>query len=272
MPEKSKDFYVSKFPEEMIKNAINLISGDSSSVSQKYIIKYSDETWTYESINEFLAEYRKDIKGAEIRYSNTSNKIFIFFYKEGITHISFSSTNRDEIIDVFEVFESKYDKYKIKPELVEKNNEKVIKNRIKIFLGHGRSTQWRDLKDHLQDKHGYKVIAYETGARAGYTISEVLSELSASANIAFLVHTAEDQDKNELFHARENVIHETGLFQGVLGLKRAIILLEEGTQEYTNISGVQQIRYTKGNIKEVFGEVLAIIRREFNEENDEDIK
>lgn len=134
---------------------------------------------------------------------------------------------------------------------------------VTIFIGHGRSRLWRDLKDHLQDMHHFKVEAYETGARAGYTIQEVLKDMSTKASIALLVHTAEDVDREGKEHARENVVHETGLFQGKLGFKRAIVLLEEGTNEFSNIAGLQQIRFQKGNIKEVFGEVLAVLKREF---------
>jgi len=64
--------------------------------------------------------------------------------------------------------------------------------------------------------------------------------------------------------ARQNVIHELGLFQGKLGFSRAIILLEEGTEQFSNIQGIEQIRFSKGNIRETFGEVLATIRRELS--------
>jgi predicted nucleotide-binding protein len=118
------------------------------------------------------------------------------------------------------------------------------------------------LKDHLHEKHGLTVIAYETGARAGFTIQEVLEELSGSASIAFLLHTGEDAAVDGTLRTRENVVHETGLFQGVLGFKRAIVLLEEGCSEFSNIIGINQIRFATGNIKEAFGDVLAVIRRE----------
>ena len=36
-----------------------------------------------------------------------------------------------------------------------------------VFIGQGRSPGWRELKDHLGDKHGYRVVAYESGARLG---------------------------------------------------------------------------------------------------------
>jgi len=39
--------------------------------------------------------------------------------------------------------------------------------------------------------------------------------------------------------------------------------LEDGTEEFSNIHGINQIRYGQGNIKETFGEVLATLKREF---------
>jgi predicted nucleotide-binding protein len=85
------------------------------------------------------------------------------------------------------------------------------------------------------------------------------------SSLAFLVLTGEDKDESGSLHARENVIHETGLFQGRLGFSRAIVLLEEGTAEFSNIHGIDQLRFSKGNIKEVFGDVIAIIKREFDD-------
>ena len=41
------------------------------------------------------------------------------------------------------------------------------------------------------------------------------------------------------------------------------MLLEDGVEEFSNIQGIEQIRFGKKNIKETFGEVLATLRREF---------
>jgi predicted nucleotide-binding protein len=54
-----------------------------------------------------------------------------------------------------------------------------------------------------------------------------------------------------------------GLFQGRLGFTKAIVLLEEGTEEFSNIHGVQQIRFPRGGIRQTFGDVLGVLRREF---------
>jgi predicted nucleotide-binding protein len=85
----------------------------------------------------------------------------------------------------------------------------------------------------------------------------------SKSTFAILVLTGEDLDAEGNLRARENVVHELGLFQGHLGFSRAIILLEDGTSEFSNIHGIHQIRFSKGNIKETYGDVLATLKREF---------
>jgi len=46
------------------------------------------------------------------------------------------------------------------------------------FIGHGKgSVLWRNLKDHLQDKHGYKIECYELVLRAGHGIRDILEDM-----------------------------------------------------------------------------------------------
>jgi predicted nucleotide-binding protein len=63
-------------------------------------------------------------------------------------------------------------------------------------------------------------------------------------------------------NARLNVIHEAGLFQGRLGFQKAIILLEEGCEEFSNIHGLGQIRFPDGNISAKFEEIRKVLERE----------
>ena len=134
---------------------------------------------------------------------------------------------------------------------------------ISVFIGHGRDPQWRDLKDHLQDQHGILVTAYELGPRAGLSVKEVLQKLLFESSFAVLILTGEDIHADGEVHARENVVHELGLFQGRFGFTRAVALLEKGVKEFSNIKGINQIRFTKGHIRETFGDILATIKREF---------
>lgn len=69
-----------------------------------------------------------------------------------------------------------------------------------------------------------------------------LSEMLDAAAIALLVMIAEDEMADGAVQARMNVVHEAGLFQGRLGFTKAIVLLEDGCVEFSNIQGLGQIR------------------------------
>jgi predicted nucleotide-binding protein len=140
--------------------------------------------------------------------------------------------------------------------------KKEEEEEITIFIGHGNNKQWENLKSHLQDKHELNIIAYETGARAGHTIRDILDSMSEKSSLALLVLTGEDKTDTGL-RARQNVIHECGLFQGRLGFDRAILLVERGVELASNFDGIQQLRFRRGHISEVYGDVIATIRREF---------
>ena len=100
-------------------------------------------------------------------------------------------------------------------------------------------------------------------SRAGHTIRDILEDLVKSSTFALLVLTAEDEQADGMVRARQNVIHETGLFQGALGFSRAIMLVEHGVENFSNVDGIQQIRFSTGSIRETFGDVLATLKREF---------
>jgi len=180
--------------------------------------------------------------------------LYVDVYRE-FTATTVISRQRIDIESIFDIFERNVEASRVP--IKEKKQDVVV------FIGHGRSSQWRDLKDHLQDKHNIQIEAYETGARAGHTIRDILEDMVNKSSFAVLIMTAEDEQSDGTFRARQNVIHEAGLFQGKLGFSRAIVVMEDGAEEFSNINGIQQIRYSKDNIKETFGEVVATIRREF---------
>ena len=131
-----------------------------------------------------------------------------------------------------------------------------------IFIGHGRSLLWKDLKDFTQDRLHLPWDEFNRVHVAGVTNIARLSEMLDNAAIAFLVMTAEDEQADGNKRARMNVIHEAGLFQGRLGFTRAIVLLEDGCEEFSNIQGLGQIRFPKGNIKATFEEIRQVLERE----------
>lgn len=133
---------------------------------------------------------------------------------------------------------------------------------ISVFIGHGRSLIWRELKDFVQDRLHLPWDEFNRIPVAGVTNISRLSEMLDAAAIAFLVMTGEDEQADGKAHARMNVVHEAGLFQGRLGFTRAIVILEEGCEEFGNIHGLGQIRFPKGKIKAAFDEIRQVLERE----------
>lgn len=78
---------------------------------------------------------------------------------------------------------------------------------------------------------------------------------------SFVVLTAEDEHGGKL-HARENVVHELGLFQGRLGFPKAIAVVEEDCTEFSNIVGLGQVRFHKNDIASCFEEIRKVLERE----------
>ena len=131
-----------------------------------------------------------------------------------------------------------------------------------VFIGHGKSPLWRELKDFLFDRLHLGVDEFNSVPTAGVPTVERLTEMLDAAAFAFLIMTAEDEQPDGKLRARENVVHEAGLFQGRLGFKKAIILLEQGCEEFSNIHGLGQIRFPKGNISAIFEEIRRALERE----------
>lgn len=148
--------------------------------------------------------------------------------------------------------------------LERKSKRRVRDARIgtNVFIGHGRSPAWRELKDFVQDRLHLPWDEFNRVPVAGVTNQARLSEMLDAAAIALVVMTAEDQTSEGEMQARMNVIHEVGLFQGRLGFTKAIVILEEGCQEFTNIQGLGQIRFPTGNITACFEEVRRVLERE----------
>lgn len=131
-----------------------------------------------------------------------------------------------------------------------------------VFIGHGRSLLWRELKDFIHERLGLPWDEFNRVPVAGTSNVARLVEMLDSAAIAFLVLTAEDEQADGAVHARQNVVHEAGLFQGRLGFHRAIVLLEEGCEQFSNIEGLGQIRFPASRISAAFEEIRLVLERE----------
>ena len=135
-------------------------------------------------------------------------------------------------------------------------------NGARVFIGHGRSPIWRELKDFIEDKLSLPVDEFNSVQTAGTSTTGRLIEMLSSAAIAFLVMTGEDEQPTGELRPRENVVHEAGMFQGRLGFERAIVIIEDGCEKFSNNAGLTHIPFPKGRIRAAFQDVREVLERE----------
>ena len=132
----------------------------------------------------------------------------------------------------------------------------------RVFIGHGRSGLWRELVQFLREQLGLSCAEFNAVSAAGVATVERLRQMLDEVSFAFLVMTAEDEGPGGRRVARMNVIHEVGLLQGRLGFEKAIVLLEEGCEEFSNIHGLGHIHFPPGKIAAAFEDIRRVLQRE----------
>lgn len=132
----------------------------------------------------------------------------------------------------------------------------------KIFLGHGRSLLWHRVERYLEKDKKLRVEAWESVSHSGEQVVAVLEGLLNSCTFAVLVVTGEDEMAQGPVRARQNVVHEIGLFQGRLGFRRVALLEQWGTESFSNIDGLQTIPFPDQTIEASFPELERMLKRE----------
>jgi len=119
----------------------------------------------------------------------------------------------------------------------------------KVFVGHGRNPIWMKVLWYLKNDLHLQTEAYETESRASEHVIDILKDVLDRCNVAVIVMTADDPTSSDTVRARQNAIHEAGLFQGRHGFGRVILLQQKGTEEFTNIAGLERIFSTQTSKK-----------------------
>ena len=131
-----------------------------------------------------------------------------------------------------------------------------------VFLGHGGNPLWSKVHIHLKDELHLDVQVWETESRASRYPLDVLKQLLDSCTFAVLVQTGEDRTSDGNLRGRQNVIHEIGLFQGRLGFEKVALVEQEGIESFSNIHGLQVIRFPSQRIEAAYYELDRVLVRE----------
>jgi predicted nucleotide-binding protein len=227
-----------------------------------------------QSFSRKLAEYNfseleeEDITEVQLY----SNKIEEFFTKyrstgDGFYNPPSQTSNNDDTVKKINKLTSSLGDLNSKQlqkevESIKPRKRKVSKGDGKIFIGHGRNKIWARLQVFLTDELDLKTLSFESESRTSESIVNILTEFLDTSSFAILVMTAEDETGDGKIRARQNVIHESGLFQGRLGFEKVIILKEDKTEDFSNIAGLQYIPFSGDNIEQTFYELQRTLKKQ----------
>ena len=231
-----------------------LLGTETSTITKFTYLKRETEKWT--DYNKTLFDSLFD----ESPLPDWHGKLFFHIIDRSLDEEI--TEHKERISRWINDLESIYERLELYEELPSNTQQTMNNENKKIFIGHGGSLVWRELKDFIVDTLELEYEEFNRISAAGEFTGNRLKEMLGESCMAFIIMTGEDEHADNLLHARENVIHEAGLFQGRLGFKRAIVLLEEGCQDFSNIHGLIHIPFPKGKIGAAFEEIRRVLKRE----------
>jgi hypothetical protein len=83
-------------------------------------------------------------------------------------------------------------------------------------------------------------------------VSEALDQYLTRCSFAVCVLTAEDMSADGRRWARQNVVHEVGLFQGRYGFDRVMLLVEEGCDYAPPTAEPFTVPFPRGGVESTF--------------------
>lgn len=129
-----------------------------------------------------------------------------------------------------------------------------------IFISHGTNPEWFAVQRFLEDRFDVPVHSFESAPWGGREISEAISKYLERCSLSVCVLTAEDFTKDSRRFARQNVIHEVGLFQGQHGFDSVVLLVEEGCDFVPQAAVAFTINFPHNKIHRTFYQLAEIIK------------
>jgi CAP12/Pycsar effector protein, TIR domain len=126
----------------------------------------------------------------------------------------------------------------------------------KVFISHGHSEMVKlKLKNFIEERMHLEPVILTEQPDLGLTIIEKLEKYGKDCDFALILLTADDETADGGVRARQNVIHELGVFHGILGRDRVLLLKQSNVETFSNISGLIYKEFQGENIESVFEDV-----------------
>jgi sugar/nucleoside kinase (ribokinase family) len=131
-----------------------------------------------------------------------------------------------------------------------------------VFIAHGRNLDWLAVRRFVEERFELPVYSFESSSWGGHQITEALSGFLETCGFAICVLTSEDFTGDGRHLARQNVIHEVGLFQGRHGFDRVLVLAEDGCGFIPRTARPYTIFFPHNGIDRTFYRLDEMIRRQ----------
>ena len=242
-----------RFSADVLREAFRIFMaqldpGGTAPLSSASGAEVGNLTLDLDSVEEFFEEYGRGSHAHLLAEPLTDHQgrmrvIAVPGSGSGFTSVEVEAPYRSQIDAVFEILDNHV-------------HQSVM---LKVFIGHGRSQAWRELEEHVRNRHRCRIEPYEIGSRAGHAIRDILEVEEAEEGCAILVVTGEDVALNPSSALRLDLAHEAGVLQGRLGFDNVMILAEQGSQSLSGMRRLRQIRFRKDSMRETFGLVSAAL-------------
>ncbi|MEX0151434.1 TIR domain-containing protein [Microbacterium sp. LMI1-1-1.1] len=130
---------------------------------------------------------------------------------------------------------------------------------LQVFIAYGGGDDWEVVRDYLR-RDGISVTAFTEEDRTSRIALDVVRDMIRGSSVAIVVWSGADTLIDGTRQARQNVIHEAGFAQGVLGIDNVINLREEGVTLPSNLAGLQYVPYVRGALHRTEQQIISLVR------------
>lgn len=143
----------------------------------------------------------------------------------------------------------------------------------RLFISHGHYPEvWKPIRDRIQTTLPVECIEFNEDSAGRLTV-ERLDEMLRDACFGVVIMLAENPEcteagcpHREKKRTRDNVIHECGLLQATIGLRRTFLLIEEeceSLKELSNLAGVTVIKFSRNELDPAISKLREAVLRTF---------
>lgn len=206
------------------------------------------------TINAGIPQHRQnpsipiDLFIQNLRILNTEIKDYNLYYSEQIqNNISRLINNNGsinpyqfgEISSILRILKNEIDNSPMNSPSINYTN-----NQTEIFIGHGHNLIWARIGLYLSDILKIKPRYFEDENRCGDIIPDEIEKFVNNPNIKLGIFTLmKEIESDEGDMPRQNVVDEAARFSTKLGRERVLLIVEDGVQIPSNLSGIVRIQY-----------------------------